>query len=256
MKEAFKPIAVGAPGDRPVLFLLRCLVDLQVLTVYRFLRRELRGRRGLLVDVGAGHSPWAALADACEYLGVDIESAAQFGMSKSPKVIYFNGQTIPLPDATADHVLSSEVLEHVPDEHQFMAELARILKPGGALVLTVPWSARLHHLPSDYRRLAPAGLVALLGRHGFVDIKVEARGSAVCAIANKLVVQCISLLRPKRPIRLIWTVPLGLLLLPVAVAFLGAAHWSLWFGLGANEDPLGFGVVATRDGQTSQELAQ
>lgn len=246
MKETFQPIAIRAPSEGRFVFALRCALDLQLLTVYRFLKRELRKCRGRIVDVGAGQSPWRELAADCEYLGVDVETADMFGMQRRPGILYYDGIRIPVANASVDHVLTSEVLEHVPDENLFMADIARVLRPGGSLILTVPWSARLHHLPNDFRRLTPSGLAALLDKHGFVDIKIEERGSAVAVIANKLVVQSIALVRPKSLLVGLWTLPLAVLVVPLAGAFLFAAHLSLLLDLGAREDPLGYGVVATR----------
>lgn len=246
MTEAFQPIAIRPPSEGRVLFYLRCVLDLQLLTTFRFLRRELKQCRGRLVDVGAGQAPWRELAPDCEYIAVDTETAAVFGMERRPDVVYYDGVRIPIPDESVDHVLSSEVLEHVPDEHVFMAEVARILRPGGTLILTMPWSARLHHLPHDYRRLTPSGLSELLHAHDFVDARIEERGSAVSVLANKLVVQTIGLLRPTHWYRAIVTWPLALLVGVIAGGFLAAAHVALWFGLGAREDPLGYGLVAKR----------
>ena len=45
---------------------------------------------------------------------------------------------LPFRDATFDRVLCSEVLEHIPDDEGAMAELARVLKPGGTMAITVP----------------------------------------------------------------------------------------------------------------------
>jgi SAM-dependent methyltransferase len=246
MTEAFQPIAIRPPSEGRVAFALRCVLDLQLLTTYRFLRRELQPCRGRLVDVGAGQAPWRELAPGCDYIAVDVESADAFGMVRRPGVVYYDGVRIPVEDVFADVVLSSEVLEHVPDEHRFMADIARILRPGGTLILTIPWSARLHHLPNDYRRLTPSGLSALLTAHGFVDVRIEERGSAVSVLANKLVVQTIGLLRPRPWHRILWTVPLAGVVGVVAIGFVAAAHAALRYGWGAPEDPLGYGVVARR----------
>jgi SAM-dependent methyltransferase len=45
---------------------------------------------------------------------------------------------LPVPDASVDRVMASEVLEHIPDDVTAMAEIHRVLKPGGRMVMTVP----------------------------------------------------------------------------------------------------------------------
>jgi SAM-dependent methyltransferase len=49
---------------------------------------------------------------------------------------------LPFPDATFDRVIAAEVLEHIPEDEQAVSELARVLKPGGTMAVTVPaWLA-------------------------------------------------------------------------------------------------------------------
>jgi len=77
---------------------------------------------------------------------------------------------LPLASGAADCVTMLDVLEHLRDDEQALSEVARILKPGGALVLTVPayghlWSAHdeaLHH----FRRYEKHGLRARLREAG------------------------------------------------------------------------------------------
>lgn len=45
---------------------------------------------------------------------------------------------LPFPDGSFDRVIASEVLEHIPDDTAAMRELARVLRPGGAMAVTVP----------------------------------------------------------------------------------------------------------------------
>ena len=45
---------------------------------------------------------------------------------------------LPFPDGTFDRVICSEVLEHIPDDEAAMAELSRVLSPGGTMAITVP----------------------------------------------------------------------------------------------------------------------
>ena len=246
MAEGFKPVAIRAPSDNRLLFALRCALDLQLLTTFRFLAPNLRACRGRVLDVGAGQAPWRELLSEAEYVGLDVESADTFGMQRQPDVVYYDGGTMPFADASFDHVMCSEVLEHVPDSAAFMAEVARVLRPGGSLILTVPWSARLHHVPHDYVRFTRYGLDRLLRAAGFPQMRVEERGNDVTAVANKLIVMCIRLLRPPRRIDALWSWPLALITAPVALGVLMAAHASLLLGLGSREDPLGYGVVAVK----------
>lgn len=45
---------------------------------------------------------------------------------------------LPFPDDSLDRVIASEILEHIPDDQAAIAELARVLRPGGTLAITVP----------------------------------------------------------------------------------------------------------------------
>jgi SAM-dependent methyltransferase len=67
-----------------------------------------------------------------------------------------DGTRIPFPDATFDCVIASEVLEHIADDVACLAELTRVLKPGGVLAATVPaewpekvcwWLSDEYHAP-------------------------------------------------------------------------------------------------------------
>jgi SAM-dependent methyltransferase len=70
---------------------------------------------------------------------------------------------LPFGDASFDRVIASEVLEHIPDDQQAMAELARVLRPGGSMAVTVPrcgpefvnWalSDEYHDLPGGHVRI-------------------------------------------------------------------------------------------------------
>ena len=109
----------------------------------------------------------------------------------------------------------------------------------------MPWSARQHHLPHDYFRFTRNALTALLQAAGFASVKIAERGNDVAAIANKMLVMLVRLLFPRTFLNIIWTWPLAVLLLPVTLGFIIAAHLSMSLHLGATEDPLGYAVCAT-----------
>lgn len=70
---------------------------------------------------------------------------------------------LPFPDASFDAVIASEVLEHIPDDATAVAEIARVLRPGGRVAVTVPrwWPERVcWALSSDYHDV-PGGHVRI-----------------------------------------------------------------------------------------------
>ena len=247
MPEAFQPIPVRPPSENRVLFLMRCLFDLQLLTILLFLNRALSSCRGRLLDVGAGEAPWRELMpERVEYVGVDADLSGEFGMRHLPDVTYYDGKRLPYDDNSFDHVLCTEVLEHIPNPATFLIDLKRVLRQGGTLILTVPWSARIHHLPHDYGRFTRFGLVALMESTGFSGVTIEERGNDIAVIANKLLVLTVRLLRPSGLLNCFWAWPLAAMLAPIVVIFLGAAHVALFSNAGSREDPLGYGLIAVK----------
>jgi len=58
--------------------------------------------------------------------------------SAKAQVVVGDALALPYPDGTFDVVIASEILEHVPDDETAIAELVRVLRPGGSLAVTVP----------------------------------------------------------------------------------------------------------------------
>lgn len=218
----------------------RMLVDFQVLTVYRHLRRVLPGWSGAVLDVGCGQSPYRFLLDATRtrYVGLDIVDAGAFDYA-NPDVTTFDGGVFPFADGTFDAVLCTEVLEHVYEHTRLVGEIHRVLKPGGEGFITVPWSARFHYIPHDYFRYTPTALVRIFGM--FSAVSVEPRGTDVTAIANKLVVLWCRGLAPSSAWRWILA-PLWLAAAPLVAAWIAIAHVGLAFGWGSADDPLGYTI--------------
>jgi SAM-dependent methyltransferase len=217
--------------------------DLQLLTCTRFLSPHLAEMRGPVLDVGCGEMPFRGLlpAGTC-YTAIDVPQADDFGMRRHREITNFDGLHIPFADASFDHILCIEVLEHAEDPVALVDEMHRVLRSGGTLLATVPFSARVHHAPHDYRRFTRFGLVSLFA--GFAGVEVSERGNDLAAIANKLIVVCMRLARPSPA--LLWRLPLLALTGPAALLALGIAHLSLWWGWGSKADPLGYGIIARK----------
>ena len=71
-----------------------------------------------------------------------------------------------------DSIISIDVLEHVPNPDKFIAEMYRVLKPGGNIILSTPFFFYLHEEPNDYFRFSKYGLEILFLRNGFSIIEV------------------------------------------------------------------------------------
>jgi SAM-dependent methyltransferase len=130
------------------------------------------GRTGRLLDLGCGTQPYKRYyAGRCE----QVVSADYSVRSKID--VRLSATALPFPDASFDVVLFSEVLEHVDEPVRAVKEIARVLKPGGRLLLTVPFNFMQHEVPHDHTRYTQFGLSALLRRHGLQPAYLSQRGS-------------------------------------------------------------------------------
>lgn len=91
--------------------------------------------------------------------------------------------TLPFPDGTFDHVIASEILEHIPDDQAAIAEIARVLRSGGHAGVTVPrfWPERVcWALSEEYRRSA-GGHVRI---YRCTELADKLAGSGLVAVAS------------------------------------------------------------------------
>ena len=70
-------------------------------------------------------------------LGAMVE-AGELAAGHPATAVQGDALALPFPDGTFDRVIASEVLEHIPDDVAAMRELARVLRPGGTMAVTVP----------------------------------------------------------------------------------------------------------------------
>lgn len=124
---------------------------------------------GPLLDVGCGSRPYQALFRVPRYVGMELdsESARRSGMAD----VLYDGRRFPFTDGEFQAVLCNQVLEHVFNPDEFLSEMHRVLRPGGQLLLTVPFVWDEHEQPHDYARYSSFGLKALLERNGFVVVQ-------------------------------------------------------------------------------------
>jgi SAM-dependent methyltransferase len=162
------------------------------------------GGRGVVVEAGVGEGYGAAMlagAGGGQVLGLDLDQptlrhlrATHAGIATARA----NLVALPLGDRTVDVVVSAQTVEHLWDQERFVAECARVLRPGGRLALTTP--NRLTFPPGNpfhSRELDAAELAALVATAGLmvttvaglhhgtrlsdVDRHLEPRGGLVAA---------------------------------------------------------------------------
>lgn len=166
-------------------------VDLQLTHVVDSLARVAPRAHGRLLDVGCGDKPYEHLFRpfVSEYLGVEHEAAfrqtASSARNRGPDVFY-DGKRLPFADGEFDTVLSVQTLEHTPEPRQLILEMARVLHPHGRLLLSAPFSFRLHEEPHDYFRYSPHGLRALCAEAGLVVERCEPMGNLWSLLGHKL----------------------------------------------------------------------
>jgi SAM-dependent methyltransferase len=138
----------------------------ELLSAMRDFGPEIRGR---VLDVGCGSRPYELLVSSTEYVGLELDTPENRRTKRAD--VYYDGSELPFPDRSFDGVISNEVLEHVFEPDAFIADIARVLKPNGRLLLTVPFVWDEHEQPRDYGRYSSFGLAALLEKHGFIILR-------------------------------------------------------------------------------------
>jgi ubiquinone/menaquinone biosynthesis C-methylase UbiE len=117
-------------------------------------------RRG--ADVTAVDLDLEALASTARMLDA-MTTAGEARHGASYRVRPADARQLPFADATFDRVIASEVLEHIPEDDQAIAELNRVLKPGGRAAVTVPrwWPEQICWALSDEYHSNPGGHVRI-----------------------------------------------------------------------------------------------
>ncbi len=100
-----------------------------------------------VLDLGCGNKPFRRLFPmGINYIGIDFSSKT------SADILHDLRGGIPIANSSADIVILSEALEHLPDPFHILSEVERILKPGGYLFISTPFALPIHGRPYDFFR--------------------------------------------------------------------------------------------------------
>jgi SAM-dependent methyltransferase len=174
-----------------------------------------RGTR--VLDVGAGSAPYRKLFADCNYKTQDFvqlkHEQLRYGSYATIDFVS-EADDIPVPDASFEVILCTEVLEHVSKPINVVKEFGRILAPGGRLILTAPLGSGIHQEPYHfYGGYTPYWYRRFLTEAGFQSIEIAANTGSLRHVAQETI----------RFVQM--TRPFGLLAAPWYAQLLWAPFW-------------------------------
>ncbi|MCW5798244.1 MAG: class I SAM-dependent methyltransferase [Nitrospira sp.] len=140
---------------------------------------------GRVLDVGCGTQPYRRLFLTADYTGMELDTQENRACKRAD--VFYGGHAFPFDGESFDSLVCSQVLEHVFTPGEFVRELHRVLRPGGFLLLTVPFVWDEHEQPYDYARYTSFGLLALMREAGFEVVEhVKTMGDVrvLCQLVN------------------------------------------------------------------------
>jgi SAM-dependent methyltransferase len=160
-------------------WLVATIVDEHLLAAFKLYAR------GVLVDIGCGTKPYADTLKAyvTRHIGVDHPDTLH---DTGNIEIFANAYNTGLGSDTADTVLATAVLEHLERPQEAVNEMARILTPGGHVILTAPFFWHLHEAPRDFYRYTKFGLEHLIRDAGLEPVEIRRLAGYFVTAAQEL----------------------------------------------------------------------
>ncbi len=153
-----------------------------------FMNAECANHRvfGKVLDIGSGYNlasyhRFLQKAPSTDLHFLDLSFA--LGIDDEKLSVDLEKDALPYEENSIDGVLLFNVLEHIFNYNQVIAESRRVLKPGGRLLGVVPFLVNYHPDPRDYWRYTKETLLRIIGAAGFGDVKVISFGSGPCVAA-------------------------------------------------------------------------
>ena len=158
--------------------------------------------QGDVLDFGGGERAlYREWLNCSSYQSININPAI------SPTWVVDVGDAIPCQENSFDTVLSLNTLEHIFDARTVIADMHRVLRPQGEIILSVPFLFPIHGHPDDYFRPTPSWYKEALGAAGFHNIEVTPLSWGPYTLASI----CSDLPGPGKGIRKRWALILDLL---------------------------------------------
>lgn len=142
--------------------------------------------RGRILDLGCGGKPYALMLGSRveRWIGLDRRAVVAGATAAD---VFGSALAVPFLTKSFDVVLCTQVLEHVPFPQTLFAEVKRVLKPGGHVIVSAPQTNPLHEEPDDYFRFTCHGLRMLVETAGLQVDSLMPSGGAVATIAQMMI---------------------------------------------------------------------
>ncbi len=192
---------------------------------YQLVSRLEPGKGDRILDIGCGRG-WlkTRLPDGIEYIGFDYP-ATGIDRYHAEQDILGSAEALPFDTNSMDVVVCLEVMEHLPDPFGAVAEIARVLRPGGRAAISIPFAYPIHDAPFDFQRLTSFQLKRLVEQS---DLRIEYFGETIHALESAALLANLAFgktvldgIKRKHPIAL---------LLPVLVVLVPIINLSGWLG--------------------------
>lgn len=147
------------------------------------------------LNVGAGQGTFTRLLEAqgFDVVSTDVTTPTLDVLRRRVRgdVVYADMTSLPFPDDSFDVVVAGEVLEHIEEDGKAVAEAARVLRPGGVFVLSVPahpsWFGPSDEWAGHVRRYTRAGLEDVIGGAGLAVERLRPWGFPISALYHRVV---------------------------------------------------------------------
>ena len=157
--------------------------------------------KGVTLDVGGGRERGTfKVPEDINRVIIDISAAHR------PHILA-DVRSIPVKSNSADCVKCTEVLEHVEYPEDMLEEISRVLKPGGALILSIPFLSGIHADPYDFQRFTEEKLRRILDRAQLNIITLKKQG-LFFSVLGDMVKRAILNARSRLALLFYWLLPL------------------------------------------------
>lgn len=135
--------------------------------------------RGRALDLGAGTGKYK------KYIVPHVQSYVACDMAPGGNIdVVTDVHDLPFENSSFDTVICTQVLEHVERPWEVIAEISRVLAPGGRCILTTPFLESYHAVPHDYFRYTTEGGESLFVNVGMKILKLEKYGGVGVVLAE------------------------------------------------------------------------